>query len=217
MKQTPFMFKLFIADYQTFFRPKAFKYILFIKDRCLFPVLTLHIPVMLMGFRYLRSNRTTPKQIFMTHKPDISKYLWLSTDSRWKYTTSHRLVVLFIFIASILPAPNLCGQNIAIKSNLLYDLTTSLNLGGEIRCDDTHTLSLSVNYNPWSFGNNKKIKHFLIQPEYRKWFNEAFAQGALSVCSFTMDCSIPVGYFPLPTTDTKAIWQGSAFPAVTNG
>ncbi|GAA6257454.1 DUF3575 domain-containing protein [Bacteroides sp. f07] len=111
----------------------------------------------------------------MTHKPDISKYLWLSTDSRWKYTTSHRLVVLFIFIASILPAPNLCGQNIAIKSNLLYDLTTSLNLGGEIRCDDTHTLSLSVNYNPWSFGNNKKIKHFLIQPEYRKWFNEAFA------------------------------------------
>ncbi len=59
MKQTPFMFKLFIADYQTFFRPKAFKYILFIKDRCLFPVLTLHIPVMLMRFRYLRSNGHT--------------------------------------------------------------------------------------------------------------------------------------------------------------
>ena len=82
----------------------------------------------------------------MTHKPKINKYLWLSAGKSWRFTTStrHKLVVLFVFALCILPA-NLCGQSLAIKSNLLYDLTTSLNLGGEIRCDDTHTFSLSVN------------------------------------------------------------------------
>ena len=111
----------------------------------------------------------------MTHKPKINKYLWLSAGKSWRFTTStrHKLVVLFVFALCILPA-NLCGQSLAIKSNLLYDLTTSLNLGGEIRCDDTHTFSLSVNYNPWNFSGNKKMKHFLVQPEYRKWLNEAF-------------------------------------------
>ena len=72
----------------------------------------------------------------MTHKPKINKYLWLSAGKSWRFTTStrHKLVVLFVFALCILPA-NLCGQSLAIKSNLLYDLTTSLNLGGEIRCD----------------------------------------------------------------------------------
>lgn len=81
------------------------------------------------------------------------------------------LIYRIIFFVCILYAPNLYGQRIAIKSNLLYDLTSSLNIGGEIRCDDTHTFSLSINYNPWSFDGNKKMKHFLIQPEYRKWLN----------------------------------------------
>lgn len=113
----------------------------------------------------------------MTHKPDTAKDSHPFAGGRWKFATSIKQmpVVLLIFIGFILPASNLCGQNIAVKSNLLYDLTSSFNLGGEIRCDDTHTLSLSVNYNPWSFSNNKKMKHFLVQPEYRKWFNEAFA------------------------------------------
>ena len=105
----------------------------------------------------------------MTHKPKINKYLWLSAGKSWRFTTStrHKLVVLFVFALCILPA-NLCGQSLAIKSNLLYDLTTSLNLGGEIRCDDTHTFSLSVNYNPWNFSGNKKMKHFRVQLVYRK-------------------------------------------------
>ena len=63
-----------------------------------------------------------------------------------------------ILLSCLLPASSLYGQKIAVKSNLLYDLTTTFNIGGEIRCDDTHTLSLSVNYNPWNFGGNKKMK-----------------------------------------------------------
>lgn len=33
---------------------------------------------------------------------------------------------------------------------------STFNLGGEIRCDDTHSFNLSVNYNPWNLGENKK-------------------------------------------------------------
>ena len=107
--------------------------------------------------------------------PNISKNERSAASNRWRHAANikHGLAII-AFVACILPASNLCGQNIAIKSNLLYDLTTTLNMGGEVRCDDTHTISLSLNYNPWNFGGNKKMKHFLLQPEYRKWFNEVF-------------------------------------------
>lgn len=83
------------------------------------------------------------------------------------------LFIIAIMLAVITPriAP---AQSIAVKSNVLYDLTGTLNLGGEIRCDDTHSFNLSVNYNPWNLGENKKMKHILIQPEYRWWLNETF-------------------------------------------
>ncbi|MFI3264213.1 MAG: DUF3575 domain-containing protein [Rikenellaceae bacterium] len=69
------------------------------------------------------------------------------------------------------------GQTFAVKSNLLYDATSTLNLGGELRCADNQTLSLSVNYNPWCFSDNKKMKHLLFQPEYRFWLSETAFSG----------------------------------------
>lgn len=82
------------------------------------------------------------------------------------------LFIIAIMLAVMTPriAP---AQSIAVKSNVLYDLTGTLNLGGEIRCDDTHSFNLSVNYNPWNLGENKKMKHILIQSEYR-WQNPPF-------------------------------------------
>lgn len=73
------------------------------------------------------------------------------------------------------------AQSIALKSNILYDLTGTLNLGGEIRCDNTHSFSLSINYNPWNWGENKKMKHFLVQPEYRWWLSETFIGSFIGV------------------------------------
>ena len=86
-------------------------------------------------------------------------------------TKTRLIITIFVCCLCVSTA---CGQTIAVKSNLLYDITSTLNIGGEFRCDDTHTFNLSVNYNPWDFGNNKKMKHFLIQPEYRKWFSGIF-------------------------------------------
>lgn len=85
---------------------------------------------------------------------------------------------IYLFIIALTLAVTFPGkafpQSIAVKSNVLYDLSGTLNLGGEIRCSDKHSFQLGINYNPWNLGENKKMKHFLIQPEYRYWFDETF-------------------------------------------
>lgn len=99
----------------------------------------------------------------------------MPVDGKRQCTANAKYGMPIIAFACFLFTMNTYGQSIAIKSNLLYDATSTFNIGGEIRCDDTHTFSLSINYNPWTFENNKKMKHFLIQPEYRKWFSGVFA------------------------------------------
>lgn len=68
----------------------------------------------------------------------------------------------------------LFAQKIALKTNLIYDLTTTLNLGVEYRLAPKWTVDVSGNYNPFTFSDNKKWKHWLVQPEARYWFSEAF-------------------------------------------
>lgn len=63
---------------------------------------------------------------------------------------------------------------LAIKTNLLYDLTTTFNLGGEVKLSDYLTLDLSVSYNPWTFSENRKFKHLSVQPELRYWIYEPY-------------------------------------------
>jgi len=68
--------------------------------------------------------------------------------------------------------------SVKIKNNLLFDAITiqylNLNLGTEVRLTNKYTLDISLSYNPWTFGDNKKMKHVLIQPEFRYWFNKSF-------------------------------------------
>ncbi|WP_085536797.1 DUF3575 domain-containing protein [Massilibacteroides vaginae] len=65
-------------------------------------------------------------------------------------------------------------SSLGMKTNLIYDATTSLNLGAEIKVGGQYTLDISANYNPWTFSDNKKFKHVMIQPELRYWVCEPF-------------------------------------------
>ncbi len=80
--------------------------------------------------------------------------------------------VLFLVFAAV--GISLSAQNIGVKTNLLYDLTSTINLGAEIGLAPKWTLDLSGNYNAWAFKNDKKWKHWMAQPEARYWFCEAF-------------------------------------------
>lgn len=82
-----------------------------------------------------------------------------------------RGVILLLLFTFSMP---LLAQNIAVKSNLLYDFTATLNLGVEVKFAPKWTADLSGNYNPFSFSNDKKWKHWMLQPELRYWFCDAF-------------------------------------------
>jgi len=62
---------------------------------------------------------------------------------------------------------------IALKTNLLYDLTTTINLDVELGLAFRWTLNIPVNYNPWKFGDTR-IRHLGVQPEVRYWFCSRF-------------------------------------------
>lgn len=66
------------------------------------------------------------------------------------------------------------AQKATVKTNLLSDITTTFNLGTEIALDPKWTLDLSAGYNPWTFADNKKWKHWIVQPELRYWLCEKF-------------------------------------------
>lgn len=56
-----------------------------------------------------------------------------------------------------------------IKTNMLYNLTTSINLGMEFKLTRKLSLDVPVSHNPFTFSGRKKWKHTLVQPELRYW------------------------------------------------
>ena len=81
-----------------------------------------------------------------------------------------RILLLWMLYVSI----SLSAQDWAVKTNLLYDATATVNLGAEIGLSPKWTLDVSANFNGWTFSDNKKWKHLLAQPELRYWLCERF-------------------------------------------
>lgn len=60
-----------------------------------------------------------------------------------------RILIALVALGSLI-CPAL-AQNAAVKTNLLYDATTTMNLGVEFGLSPKWTLDVSGNYNPWRF------------------------------------------------------------------
>lgn len=89
-------------------------------------------------------------------------------------------LVISLFCSLSANAQNLRVQEkttptVGIKTNLLYDATATINLGVEFKVGRQLTLDVPVNYNPFSFKDNRKWKHVLVQPELRWWTCEPFS------------------------------------------
>lgn len=67
------------------------------------------------------------------------------------------------------------AQKVAVKTNLLYDATATINAGIEFGLAPKWTFDLSGNYNGWTMSHDRKWKHWLVQPEVRYWFCDRFA------------------------------------------
>ena len=96
------------------------------------------------------------------------------------------------------------AQRLAVKSNLLYDITSTINLGVEYEVAPRWTLEMSANYNPWSFSDNKKMKLWMLQPEARYWLCSGSEHTCWAGSSTTAVC------FPLASPLHHPGWVASA-------
>lgn len=67
------------------------------------------------------------------------------------------------------------SQEVALKTNVPYWATTTLNLGMEVGISPKMSFDLTGSYNPFVFHGDRKIKHWLIQPEWRFWTCQRFS------------------------------------------
>lgn len=79
-----------------------------------------------------------------------------------------------IYLPAIMMPCEVRAQELAVKTNLFYAATTTPNLGLESRLSNQWTLGLDVGLNPFSYSENKKLKHLLVSPQARYWFGESF-------------------------------------------
>lgn len=87
---------------------------------------------------------------------------------------THLFFLISLHAQEIIPKTEVTYPQVVIKSNLFYDATTSLNLGLEFYVNKKITIETPININSWTFSNNKKLKHWLFQPEVRFWNCEVF-------------------------------------------
>lgn len=84
-------------------------------------------------------------------------------------------IFLFLLVISVQ------AQNLALKTNSLFWLSTTPNIGMEIAFDSKMTAELDFAYNPWTFKDDKKMRFWLLQPEIRYWLCEKFEGHFLGV------------------------------------
>lgn len=116
------------------------------------------------------------------------------------------LIIFFIFLFSGISAN---AQRIGVKTNALYLATSTPNIGLEYAFADRFSLEFEGGYNPWTLDGdrNMKAKHFLVSPEVRYWFCEAFNGHFIGInANYTL--------FNLSVVDVPAVFFPSARSAM---
>ena len=82
---------------------------------------------------------------------------------------------ILTLICAVLLGLGARGQNVAVKTNVLYDAAMTINLGAEVGLAPKWTLDISGNFNGWTLSHDRRWKHWLVQPEARYWFCRRFS------------------------------------------
>ena len=137
----------------------------------------------------------------------------------------HIITVIIIMTAA------LCAKGqFAVKTNLLYDATTTPNIGAELRVGSRSTVNLVYGLNPWTFSSEthgqRKAKHWVLMPEYRWWTCSAFNGHFLGVHAFggqmnasNVSIPLPGGFFGgdnIASEVKRHRYQGEFAAAVSN-
>ena len=95
-----------------------------------------------------------------------------------KRKLSFCLLFALMFFAGL---SHVSAQDWAVKTNIVYDATATANLGVEIGLAPKWTLDFSGNLNAWNVNEDKRWKHWLVQPEARYWFCDRFSRHFVGV------------------------------------
>lgn len=117
--------------------------------------------------------------------------------------------ILIIFFLLLFSGISVNAQRIGVKTNALYLATSTPNIGLEYAFADRFSLELEGGYNPWTLDGdrNMKAKHFLVSPEVRYWFCEAFNGHFIGInANYTL--------FNLSGVDVPAVFFSSARSAM---
>lgn len=90
------------------------------------------------------------------------------------------LLTVFLLLAGSLTSC-LHAQFYSVQTNTLKLATTTINVEGSMLVGTHWTLNMGFSYNPWNFGDTRKMKHFLLEPGARYWFWQAYAGNFISM------------------------------------
>lgn len=152
-------------------------------------------------------SRNHPSSLPSSHRPAVA-------------TNRSAMFARFFLLAAFVCAYNINdarAQQLAVKSNLLYDATATINLGGELVVGKKQSIDLSGNLNLWQFSGNKKMKHWMLQPEWRYWFCQPFMRSFIGVevhtGQFNFGKMLPFGISVARTALSKYRYEGWAVGA----
>lgn len=67
------------------------------------------------------------------------------------------------------------AQDVAVKSNVLADVSLNPNLGIEVGLAPKWSLDITGEVNAWSLSHDRQWKHWAFQPEARYWLCDRFS------------------------------------------
>lgn len=118
--------------------------------------------------------------MFNIFKFQIKQIKITQINSILNFTSMKYSLTVIVFLFCFLLSYNaLCQNKVVVKTNLLYGVATlTPNLGVEVGLGGRTTFNLSGSYN-WfnlydSRNNNKKLVHWIVQPEFRYYLCQRF-------------------------------------------
>lgn len=155
---------------------------------------------MILDFRRFLVNFApffTPNGRPMRRSVAVRVSVWIES---YTYFFMNKKLILS-FVLALFGWAGASAQQFAVKTNLLYWMTTTPNVGVEVAVGQHSTLGATINCNPWTLGSDNKIQHWFVRPEYRYWVTEKYTRLFFGV--HLMGGGFEVGGFKLPFIGDK--------------
>lgn len=119
-----------------------------------------------------------------------------------------KIITWSLYIILFLACSEVKAQNVALKSNLLADISASPNLALEFKTAKKFSFEITGELNAWDV-NRHKWKHWLVEPEMRYWPCQTFAGHFFAIHALA-------GQYNFGNIHNNINFLGSDFSRLTN-